>query len=160
MLIIKRLSSSWVGGSGDIIVVFKLPIGPAPEVKLHEISEYSYFLCAFETIGESSELSQEAACLESVYILFFGSDLQGIEDFAELCGFWFPEWGHIRTINVVTKYLGFKLALSSRSIDKATREDIKYAWLEENRCLLIDFPDRLQDSLVGWQQVLVVALSW
>lgn len=75
MFVVERFSSSRVGSSGDVIVVLELPVGPASEVELHEVSQYGDFLCTFGAVGESSKLSQKATCFQRVYVLLFGGHL-------------------------------------------------------------------------------------
>ena len=46
ILIVERLCSSGLCSSGNIMIVFKLPVSPASKVYCHQISQSSDLLCA------------------------------------------------------------------------------------------------------------------
>lgn len=105
VLVIERLSCSRSGSSRNIIIVFELPISPAPEMQLHQIGENSDFFCAFWAIWECSKLSQESSCFHWENVLLFWGDLKSVKCFADFWWLWFTQCGYKWTVYMVAKDL-------------------------------------------------------
>ena len=50
VFIVEGFGGSWPGSGGDVVKVLELPVGPAPEVHLHQVSQDGNF---FGTFGGS-----------------------------------------------------------------------------------------------------------